>query len=776
TIDVPKWYLGLSGYQQTAIKEMYNDLRDDFEQGTSFRVEKGLARLGLDPLVSKKKIRTMVKLSRGNDLAFLFFMLEGYYKTARRNGEYSTNEKLLMVAMANVDLMETLRELDRILPPPQLSALDKKRQQRNVYQPPARHDSDVHKHHAVPAGKSKKKRKLPYFIAQTRPKEIAVDYSSRPANHIVQFPFWPLNAPPAYGTPAELRWFQEYKLNPVGRLVKNIVSEAVDKFFNLKFLEGRQTLSRKAAEEFHTMRKSIHGVPQLCGYHQFMLTEAQLAKDQLVVLARDRCLEMLDITMPYRKLRQRRIVAQLERDIDDCYKRYNMKIDRLKVRTLSISKSECMLCQEQYVDLAKPPPCVKQGRALVADCEQLAHTEILDTYVGNRLTGGGVRREPVDFAGELGNCQPVPEFTGVINVEPGQPPQTAPINSGKQRISFSLDARQLRMSSNKKSKPPDQPIAVRYEAKQTRKTFFKAPVPHQPYQFKYKRIFKSGMEKPTDVCKQIAKAFVQALDKGEAKSEHICNQLKPTTSDDELAQLAEQHSGYRLTDSCTSTDDTSDHSTHSRVDHRAEIVNAVVRCVKEIWVKGVTVKRAEMEAAEAFAARKSQYTGVLKFDIDRFDPNDQQLMNTMLQDGFKEMRKNTRYVLASLPDAHKLPVLQEWIKRRYGKQYTEVQMQTNLDQSIKIFEVMSMLQGIPPPADKLGIDRIPESKENYAYFKSAKALGKKVTSTYYKKLNDTYMQHVMACWYAMGNYLCPGGPPRKTFYAYMSANTRDIMR
>ncbi|XP_062130606.1 uncharacterized protein LOC133841848 [Drosophila sulfurigaster albostrigata] len=766
-LDVPKWYLGLSDYQETTIKQFADDLRDDFEQGTSFRIEKSLCRIGVSPLISKKKIRTMVQLSRGNDLAFLFFILEGYYISERKNGEYSTNEKLLMMTMAKIDLLPTLRELDRILPPPQLSALDLKRQQISEV-----HHQKTTNSQILPSKSSKKSQKLPYFQKQPRPKEIVVKYTSKPPNHIASFPFWRLNQPPQYGSPTEPPWFSDYNLNPVGRLVKSTVGEAVDKYFNhlnqIKLLEQKARVSRRAAAALERTKHTFTDEPQMCAYHQSMTGEMQLVKDELIVLARNRVMELLDVTMPYRKLRERRILAQLEHDVDVCMKRYALKMEHTTVHTLS--KSDCVLCQAKSVTLPVPKPQDKEGRALVAETLHLANTDVTNKCVGVRLCGGGLRRESVNFEGELDPC----EKSQQVNVKIFDPANPS-CNSGKknqQRISFLLDDRKMKqLRKNRK----DLPVEVRFQGKQTKKTFFMAPTDHKPYLFKYKRIFKTNQEKPRDVNRVIAKAFVKALNE-EDSPDPPCEEQPADTSEDDVDKLATEVSGCRLTNSCSSTGDTSDHSTHSHEDRKADIVNAVVRCAKEIWMKGVNIKRTEMERAEAEKAMKSTATTELKYETQNFDPDDSELMNRMLQDGMKELRKNQRYVLASLPNAHKLPVLQEWIKRRYGKQYTEAEVQKSIQESVKIFEMITMLQGRPPSADLMGMDQLPLEKENYNYAKAAKALGDKVRSAYYQKLNDMYMNHTRACWYAMGNYQCPGGPPRKVFYAYMSANTRDIMR
>jgi len=51
-----------------------------------------------------------------------------------------------------------------------------------------------------------------------------------------------------------------------------------------------------------------------------------------------------------------------------------------------------------------------------------------------------------------------------------------------------------------------------------------------------------------------------------------------------------------------------------------------------------------------------------------------------------------------------------------------------------------------------------------------------VKKTFHDQLNERYLETVGSAWYAMGNYLVPGGPPRRTFFAYIASNPQEIMR
>jgi len=107
-------------------------------------------------------------------------------------------------------------------------------------------------------------------------------------------------------------------------------------------------------------------------------------------------------------------------------------------------------------------------------------------------------------------------------------------------------------------------------------------------------------------------------------------------------------------------------------------------------------------------------------DTESFDPNDAAQMDKLLKDGMRVLRKEPRYVLACLPDAHKLPVLREWVKRRYGKTYSQKELEESIAESSRIFELVTILQSSPASPDLMGIDRLPRSKENFNFYKQIK--------------------------------------------------------
>lgn len=117
----PTWYQELSDCQMKAADQLFEGLRDDLEEGTCHRCLKLIIDLGIFPIESIENVKTALEMSRGNDLAFLWFLGEAFYfqssnfKTTR---EYSINERIILSSICHLDMITTLRELDRILPKP----------------------------------------------------------------------------------------------------------------------------------------------------------------------------------------------------------------------------------------------------------------------------------------------------------------------------------------------------------------------------------------------------------------------------------------------------------------------------------------------------------------------------------------------------------------------------------------------------------------------------------------------------------------------------------
>ncbi|XP_039483199.1 uncharacterized protein LOC120446343 isoform X3 [Drosophila santomea] len=887
-LDLAKWYMGISAQQEDTMFTMSESLRDDFEQGTGEKMFKMLIALGLQPVISKKKISRIVQLSRNNILAFLYFVMEGYYKTKQKDGVYSINEQLLMNAIAKIDMLPTIRALDTVLPRPPVKIPDPQTQSlaslTTTERPP-----------------KKPCKKSPYFLKQPRPVPRISRLTAKIPDFVVSFSFWPIDGPPDYGKDDEEPWYAAYRLNPGQRLIKKTLSETLERYFKLAVVEGKQ-------EEQEETPKSREPEANMCLVHKEQVLQAQLLRDELAVKARDRCLELLDVNEPYAKLRKARIVAQLEHDIDVIMARHRNAMHCDQTKVLTIENFDCVLCQKMLVSQPWPEPMDQVGRALVGEDCALAHTT-LDTYRGKRLEGGAeqpnntdrtvVQTAPIDTGCRKGKksdgvkqlnkdgtvaqtaainicrgkrleaggdkpkntdrtlgqtaaigkrleggggkpkkkdkkgkkekkakvVQPEPEPPKPVKVTPYKPPPLklfsppfrmhnvdfkenlpvckqvigpveceVPPAPKKTAVSFLLAKGKLEGKAHRcDMRMPNH--------KQVKTKFFRGPRSNKPYKFKYHRVFQSGQPKPFDLSHIVTKSFVKALDKSDEDEVDdpfylknlltemvIEDEAPPDTKsegppDDEMEKQPIQANQPQLEifrdlelntapHSRETLDRSSNHSCRSHMNYKAEIVDAVVRCAKAVWQKRTLIKRAEMERMGRLTPRKA----LTHRDTQTFDPNDDAQMDQLLKDGMRVLRKEPRYVLACLPDAHKLPVLREWIKRRYGKTYSQKELEDNLTESNRIFELVTILQSTPTSPDLMGIDRMPRAKENFNYYKQIKNTAALAMQAYHDQLNASYLANMSSAWYAMGNYLVPGGPPRRTFFAYIASNPQEIMR
>lgn len=290
---------------------------------------------------------------------------------------------------------------------------------------------------------------------------------------------------------------------------------------------------------------------------------------------------------------------------------------------------------------------------------------------------------------------------------------------------------------------------MRFSSKRTKKKFFRGTRSNKPYIFKYQRVFQSGQPKPFDLDRILCTSFVKALDKSDSEEPVDCGydclvseinierEVPPEFEVDEAAEDVEEANvpeadteNQRLpdlfdpfepemtSDSRSTLDHSSDHSQRSHVDYKAEIVEAVVRCAKAIFQKQEMIKRAEMERQERLTPRKA----LIYKPGEKFDPDNAEQMDKLLKDGMRQLSKDQRYVLASLPDSYKIPQLREWIKRRFGKVYTQKELGARLDEAKRIFEMVTLVQDQTPDPDMMGMDKLKRQQENFNNYKGLKKL------------------------------------------------------
>ena len=124
----PRWYQELSREQLTAVDRISEAIEDEIEECQFDRCIEVLSVIGLSPLSKKSEILTAIEFSRGNDIAFLWSLYESMFGACAITHSkriFSYNERLILSSICHLDMILTLRELDKILPKPEMNKKEK---------------------------------------------------------------------------------------------------------------------------------------------------------------------------------------------------------------------------------------------------------------------------------------------------------------------------------------------------------------------------------------------------------------------------------------------------------------------------------------------------------------------------------------------------------------------------------------------------------------------------------------------------------------------------
>lgn len=123
---------------------------------------------------------------------------------------------------------------------------------------------------------------------------------------------------------------------------------------------------------------------------------------------------------------------------------------------------------------------------------------------------------------------------------------------------------------------------------------------------------------------------------------------------------------------------------------RKQIVHA---CVKDIWKTDLFLW-SDCQAVDH--AVEFECDSDMEADP---DPRNDKLMSCMLAKALNTLRDDPKYVIPHLPNAYKLPLLNQWIRVRYGIKYSRKERTDLLKQSIKRWRFMERQgkQKIPVP-------------------------------------------------------------------------------
>lgn len=78
-------------------------------------------------------------------------------------------------------------------------------------------------------------------------------------------------------------------------------------------------------------------------------------------------------------------------------------------------------------------------------------------------------------------------------------------------------------------------------------------------------------------------------------------------------------------------------------------------------------------------------------EVETNNTEDRAIIDKILADACNYLRKNPKFVMAQLPEAHKLPMLREWISRRFGKVYSPKERRHSYRYSLQIFHALDRM-------------------------------------------------------------------------------------
>ncbi|KAH8241074.1 hypothetical protein KR026_011547, partial [Drosophila bipectinata] len=351
-LPVAKWYRGLSPIQIKAANDLADAAQFDLEVNDSERTRNCLLRLGIRPMPRRGQLTRIVKISRAQSLALLFFLFQQHYNIDKLCRKYSVNGQLLLSAIAYLDLPTTFKALDKILPLPEKNSIKKE---------------------VVVTQKSVPERRIlgqiggnlsPYFQKQPRPKVDRQDkrFVTKPPPFTVEIP----NENPETKE-VDKRWFSDYKLQPFYRHIKATINSELCRLFEKLDNASQHSVKGSNSQE-------------LCQFH-----EGARSRERQVFLVdqRKRYLEMVDVGAREKRLTRDRIIKHLNRDVDEYLKKFGDK--GWSPGLPAIRKVGCLACRGLvHVSLESPPKVL---------CMTGERTRLYESNGPQfRLCGGGVSK------------------------------------------------------------------------------------------------------------------------------------------------------------------------------------------------------------------------------------------------------------------------------------------------------------------------------------------------------------------------------------------------
>ncbi|KAH8262876.1 hypothetical protein KR044_001268 [Drosophila immigrans] len=675
-----RWMRGMSIKQINGCNKLLHALRDDIEQESTYRVRECLTLLGLNPLLTAEQIKATMSLSQESDLAFLWFIWEGFYKTSQELSEarddYSINEQLILSGIAHLDMKTTLRALDQILPT-------------------SEHSKKYHEMQRAAALNEAKKKRLrredatvyentsPYMMPQVRPKPfVPLSMMATPKDRQLVCPRYDTSKNELYPIPNESRWFASYELSPVKRIVKHCLADALAPLFSGKPLQR-----------------------SVCNVHRMLEFAATRKQQELAVEVTKRCLNALAGKKD--ELRRRCVVRQLERDVQQATQKMRREARQQLAQLQRLIGGPC---SDEPVRIIQLGP-EKLLRLIKPDTVR----SLRNTYGSHAHCGQGLK-----YKSNV-RCPPTEGLIKVLDSK----------GELKKAILPRLDLDRCLPEARESDASEDKFCSRRtMESGVLQWDYFKIYKPAEPAQPQTQVQAREQAAEQLDASAIIRSYCIAAL-----------KEAMDTTRD--------------------------------------SIKSAIESPGKELE-RGTSRLSAGLEhgSASESSARSCFKTAADRIKhVQTIDPDDKEMLIKLLKIAIDILQKDPQYVLATLPNAHMIPELVEWVGARYGKTYGYREMESMAKSMRAInhhLNVDSFSQNVPFPNSEFM--RKYKSRMSYDKRKEFICQVRQMEREYYKKLNKASMDESRLIWLAMHGYSNLAGSVTDTYFAYLPAKESDFMR
>ncbi|KAH8306197.1 hypothetical protein KR018_003702, partial [Drosophila ironensis] len=797
------WYRGLSESQITAVNSMADSLQDDMDQRTVDRVRKLLDRMGLAPAPSCRTLHSLMQWSRGNDLAFLWFLMELCYKSPNHGRSYNVNEQIIMSSIFWLDLFPTLRELDRWLPLPHPSLADRDREAARQRRRQKLKEEALRERQKELEKKAKAFTPLaPYFEEpfRIRPRHhnnLLSDHVDRPAlfyeipDEDDMSPLWN-------------RWFGGYSLSEAHRVARSIVVDEINSIF----------------ESFKAASLPPSDVECLCAHHRYIRDMEKSLKEQLEELKRKKCEEFVIAKTRVEERKRKRVVEELEH-MSACYlKRFQEMAARTRlastrkqlfgggdVQGYTFGCPKVNKCDEWVEEKCRPPEKEKKDVKIEPEPVPIKTSTKKKRKRGasrakskKRLKGGAEsktkqnnrsRSRSRSKSRSRSRSKSRSKSPAIVKAAE-QLPEPTPPPPPPREFTNEFEDIMVKLLAGEKPVLPECPD-FRPEVADCAKVHTYNPDVGLP--FETRRILK---QRPSTLMQFLTHcgrkhteneqkdseeetASIRSAHKrklfeygaagattGKFNYRELFGSLQTTRLDDERMRLKEAF--VRAID-----DDVQYLSAALCGEEEGSIDAMVDRAAKRVFADDVQTFHKELQrlqrkkAAEAEEAEKMGKVPRLDFGQEFYDPEDMQLMKDMLRLGLEKVAEDKRYVLPTLPDVQTVPYLIEWVRFRYGKRYSQKQReQSYIEDKHTLERVVKFMRSdlVKPPARLR-----PNEYAQNPHKEETRARCHKDHQT--KRFLASIMEIGRVFYSAMRPHLCTP-LTNSTFYAYMPAHHHDI--